>query len=77
MEYAMTANSAWARSPSAPKEENNHYQLFYVECVLCTLLSLGFILCMFGACVQVLSKTELSHVNCVNQLNEQDHTFRI
>lgn len=35
-EYAMTANSAWPRSPSTPKEENNNYHLCYVECVQCT-----------------------------------------
>ena len=37
-EYAMTANSAWARSPSAPKKESNHYHLLHVECVVWTML---------------------------------------
>ena len=38
LEYAMTVNSAWARSPSAPKEQSNHYHLLHIKCVVWTML---------------------------------------
>ena len=45
LEYAMSANSAWARSPSAPKEQSNHYHLLHVECVVYYLLAAHFWWC--------------------------------